>query len=90
MGYEMKLASYRHGTKESFGVVIDGGIVDVGSALSSRYPSLRAVIAADRLSEVERIAAGRSPIIPVGDVVEVEISGIGILRNVVIDESVNS
>jgi 2-keto-4-pentenoate hydratase/2-oxohepta-3-ene-1,7-dioic acid hydratase in catechol pathway len=65
---EMKLASFRHGTKESYGVVIDGDIVDVGQALGSRYPRLRAVIAADRLSEVKKIAARRFPTIPLDDV----------------------
>jgi len=64
-GCEMKLASFRHGANESFGVVMDGGIVDVGQALGSRYPSLRAVIAADRLAEVRRIATAMSPTIPV-------------------------
>ena len=43
----MKLASYRWQNKDSFGAVIDGGIVDLTKRL--KYPDLHSVIAAGAL-----------------------------------------
>ncbi len=65
----MKLASFRYAGNESYGVVIDGDIVDIGQALRPQYPSLRAVIAADKLFEIESIAAKGSPRIHAADVI---------------------
>ncbi len=54
----MKLASFRHGDRSSYGVVVEDGIVDIGSRLGARAATLRDAIAADMLGEIARIAAG--------------------------------
>lgn len=64
----MKLASFRYAGTESYGLVLGGDIVDIGKELRLRYPSLRAVIEAGNLIEIERIAAQKPPRIPVADV----------------------
>ena len=46
----MKLVTYHDSKGESYGVVTDGGIVNVGRALY--YPDLRAVLEADALEEL--------------------------------------
>lgn len=52
----MKLASFAAGPVESWGVVVDGGIVDIG-ARAPGWPTLRAAIAADALGQVAELAA---------------------------------
>src|SRR5687768_6264413 len=51
----MKLASFKNANAQSYGVVTDDGVVDVGRALS-RYPSLRAALTADALGEIAAAA----------------------------------
>ncbi len=52
----MKLASFEVAGSQTYGVVTDGGIVDVGRRLKSEYPTLRAALAADALDEIARLA----------------------------------
>jgi 2-keto-4-pentenoate hydratase/2-oxohepta-3-ene-1,7-dioic acid hydratase in catechol pathway len=52
----MRIASFRHGSVESYGIVVDDAVVDVGAALRPRYPTLRAVLAADALDDVSSVA----------------------------------
>jgi 2-keto-4-pentenoate hydratase/2-oxohepta-3-ene-1,7-dioic acid hydratase in catechol pathway len=52
----MRIASFRHGSVESYGIVVDDAVVDVGAALQPRYPTLRAVLAADALDDVSSVA----------------------------------
>jgi len=54
----MKVTSFRTGGRASYGVVVDGGIVDVGAALGTTYPTLRDVLEGAALAEVERAAKG--------------------------------
>ena len=56
----MKIASYRLGGRESFGVVTGGGVVDAGRSLDG-IGSLRAALAAGALDRVAAATAGRSP-----------------------------
>ncbi|HEX5957276.1 MAG TPA: fumarylacetoacetate hydrolase family protein, partial [Hyphomicrobiaceae bacterium] len=63
----MRLASFRIGVDESFGAVIGEGLVDLGKRLA-RYPTLRALIAADGLGEAREVAAGAQPDHKLGDV----------------------
>ena len=42
----MRLVSFRHAGAAKFGVMAEGGIVDLSARLASRWPSLRAAIAA--------------------------------------------
>jgi 2-keto-4-pentenoate hydratase/2-oxohepta-3-ene-1,7-dioic acid hydratase in catechol pathway len=59
----MKLASFTASGRASYGLVADGGVVDVGARLGSRYPTLRAALAGDALGEIVR-AAGTKPDLP--------------------------
>jgi hypothetical protein len=45
----MKLASFSAQGRDSYGTVIEGGIVDLGRRLGERYPTLRAAIAGGAL-----------------------------------------
>src|SRR5216683_2954195 len=54
----MRLVSFRHAGAAKFGLVVDGGIVDLSARLSSRWPSLRAAIAAKALGELAVAAKG--------------------------------
>src|SRR5882757_4418521 len=54
----MRLVSFRHAGAAKFGSVVDGGIVDLSARLSSRWPSLRAAIAAKALGELATAAKG--------------------------------
>jgi len=52
----MKLVSFLSAGRPSFGVVEDGGVVDLGRRLGGRWPTLKALIAADALAEAARVA----------------------------------
>src|SRR5208282_1292085 len=41
----MKLMSFKHKGRESYGAVVDGGIVDLGRRLGKKYPTLKALLA---------------------------------------------
>lgn len=62
----MKLISYRHGGKESYGVVKDGGIVDMGARLA--HPDLKHAIAGLSVGEMERLSASADPDVSLADV----------------------
>ena len=57
----MRLASYVSGGNPGYGVVTDKGVVDLSRRLGARYPDLRALLAADALSEARRSVAGAAP-----------------------------
>jgi len=57
----MRLVTYRKGSLESFGVLVDRGIVDAAKALGGRFPSLKAALAADALPELSRAVQGAPP-----------------------------
>jgi 2-keto-4-pentenoate hydratase/2-oxohepta-3-ene-1,7-dioic acid hydratase in catechol pathway len=52
----MKLASFRLQNKDTYGAVVDGGVIDLGKKL--RYPDLRSVIEAGALGEAAAAAKG--------------------------------
>jgi 2-keto-4-pentenoate hydratase/2-oxohepta-3-ene-1,7-dioic acid hydratase in catechol pathway len=56
----MRLASFRHQGRQSFGLATDSGIVDLGSVVGSRYAGLKEVLAAGVLAEVAASGVGRS------------------------------
>lgn len=56
----MKLVSFEHGGRASFGVVNGDGVVDLRLALGDRYADLAALLAADALAEAAAVA-GRTP-----------------------------
>jgi len=47
----MRLVSFSRGGSQSFGAVVDGGIVDLGARLGDRARSLKALLERDRLGE---------------------------------------
>jgi 2-keto-4-pentenoate hydratase/2-oxohepta-3-ene-1,7-dioic acid hydratase in catechol pathway len=56
----MRLASFAIGQKKSYGVLVDGGVVDAGARLGQRWPSLRAAIAGEGLADIRELAARHS------------------------------
>lgn len=57
----MKLVTFEAGGESSYGVVVAGGIVDVGRRLGHGLPDLEAVLAADALGHLSELAASASP-----------------------------
>jgi hypothetical protein len=57
----MRLASFEQNGKTGFGVVTDAGIIDLGRALGGKYADLKALLAADALTEAQAAIAGRKP-----------------------------
>jgi 2-keto-4-pentenoate hydratase/2-oxohepta-3-ene-1,7-dioic acid hydratase in catechol pathway len=53
----MKLASYTHGGRASYGIVADGGLIDLGVRLGAEYPDLKSLLAGG-LDQAAAIAAG--------------------------------
>jgi len=64
----MKLLSYEHAGQSRFGVVQGEAIIDLVKALGGRYPSLRALLAAQALGEIAPAIAGRTPDLALADV----------------------
>ena len=57
----MRLVSFRHANAAKFGAVVEGGIVDLSARLASRWPSLRAAIAAKALGDLAAATKGAKP-----------------------------
>lgn len=55
----MKITSYSHDGTESYGVVVDGGIVDAKALLRGTHATLRDAVAAGALKEIETAAKGK-------------------------------
>lgn len=62
----MRLVSYEHAGKPSYGIVKDDGIVELGGRLS--HTTLRQLLANDALDAASDIAAARDPDISLSDV----------------------
>jgi len=58
----MRYLSFKAGNRNSYGVISDQGIVDLGRRFSDRYPTLKALIEAGFPQEVERAAQGPADI----------------------------
>lgn len=54
----MKLISFERNGRAGFGAVVDGGVVDLGTALGNRFADLKALLAAQALPEAARVLAG--------------------------------
>ena len=52
----MKLSSFQHNGKASYGIVTDQGLIDLRPRLESKYPTLKALIAGDGFGEAREIA----------------------------------
>jgi 2-keto-4-pentenoate hydratase/2-oxohepta-3-ene-1,7-dioic acid hydratase in catechol pathway len=57
----MRVASFTHRARHSYGVVVDDTVVDAGAVLGGRYPDLHAVLVAGAMDELA-IAARRAPV----------------------------
>lgn len=55
----MKLASYNINGKDSYGAVIEGGIVDLANRLGAKYPDLKSLIGANAFGEAAKAAEGQ-------------------------------
>ena len=62
----MQLISYRHNAREAYGVVKDGGIVDMTIRID--HPNLKSAISGLSISEIERLAATASPDISIQEI----------------------
>lgn len=52
----MKLISFEKDGVASFGLVLDGGVIDAGKALGGKYESIRAVLEADDMAALQSLA----------------------------------
>jgi 2-keto-4-pentenoate hydratase/2-oxohepta-3-ene-1,7-dioic acid hydratase in catechol pathway len=52
----MRLASYLHHGKPSFGIVTDGGIIDLREGLGDTFTDLRSLLSGDGLAQAEAMA----------------------------------
>ena len=64
----MKLASFRHRDADTFGIVTDAGIIDLGGRLGPGVPSLKALISAGRLEDVRDLETTLAPDIGLDDI----------------------
>lgn len=53
----MKLVSFARAGTASYGLVVDGGVVDAGAVLGDKYADLRQVLEADALAEMQDLAS---------------------------------
>ena len=53
----MKLLSFRHGGKDTYGVVSGNGVVDLGKRLGASYPDLKTLIAKGGIEEAKKLAS---------------------------------
>jgi 2-keto-4-pentenoate hydratase/2-oxohepta-3-ene-1,7-dioic acid hydratase in catechol pathway len=64
----MKLASFRHRGRDTYGLVVDGGVIDVGQRLAARLPTLKAALARAALDEIRALGAKVKPDYALGDI----------------------
>jgi 2-keto-4-pentenoate hydratase/2-oxohepta-3-ene-1,7-dioic acid hydratase in catechol pathway len=64
----VRIASFRHRGRPSYGVVRAGGIVDAGRKLGVELPDLRSVLAADAIDELHALAADAEPDLALAEV----------------------
>lgn len=57
----MKIATFGHDGKISYGIVVGEGVIDAGKVLGEKYPTLRHVLDADALSEIAEVADTEGP-----------------------------
>lgn len=60
----MKLLSFRQGGRQSYGLLRDGGVIDLGARCGDRWPTLAAVLREGALDSVRELAASLSADLP--------------------------
>lgn len=56
----MRLLSFKHKGKASYGALKDGGVVDLGRHLGRKHPTLRALLAGNGLAEARRLVKSKA------------------------------
>ena len=56
----MKIGSYLHRSVASYGVFVDGGVVDLATRIGETYPDLLSVLRAGALDEAAAAAEGET------------------------------
>lgn len=64
----MKLLSFRLHNRESWGVLVDGGVLDLGARHGGRWPSLSAVLSEGALDSVRDLSLGLGPDLPIEEI----------------------
>jgi 2-keto-4-pentenoate hydratase/2-oxohepta-3-ene-1,7-dioic acid hydratase in catechol pathway len=64
----MRLVSFRVSDRDSYGVGVGDGVIDMGRRLRGQYPTLRAAIGADALAEFALAAEATPPDYPLSQV----------------------
>ena len=64
----MRLGSYIVGDRASYGVIVDGGVVDLGRRVGSSYADLRSLLAANATGDAREIGQRNTPDFAVSDV----------------------
>ena len=64
----MKIATYEHRGQKSFGVVLDGAIVDLSSRIGNKYPGVLELLRAQALDEAGHAIEGASADVDLRDV----------------------
>ena len=57
----MKIASFEKNSVDSYGVVIDDGIIDLGARLGSKFPQFIDILSADALDQIEIAVKNQEP-----------------------------
>ncbi len=57
----MKVTRFLRNSAATYGVVRDGGLIDIGARLGDKYPTLRSVLDSGALDEVRLAAEGQAP-----------------------------
>lgn len=63
----MKLISFSHQGKDTYGVVLGEKVLDLGPLLGSKAPDLKALIAGDLLGQAAQLAASNAPTLALAD-----------------------
>lgn len=64
----MKVISFEHQGRASYGVVGEAGVIDAGAALKERYATLRALLEGDALGALAAVAEGASALAALDEV----------------------
>lgn len=64
----MRLVSYRHQDRETYGAVDDDGVIDLGSRVGERWPTLKSALAEDAMAELRAVADGKPADTPLSEI----------------------
>lgn len=76
----MKIATYNHRGKESYGVITDGGIIDLGARIGDKYSGVRELLRSEALDEAAKATEGA--------VADVSLEDVNLLRPIPYPEKI--